>query len=251
MLTDLDNPTAEHRHAAVQVVVSLGEPTGMQADGGPWQRCRGTVVASDVPHAYDSGLQPTLGLWVDPAAPLGRLLAAQVLGGRPMGVLDPTSVDRVVATAPDPPDTPMDASRARAVFEEAAAAVTGDRSPDPAPLDPRVEAVLHRIEGETHLPPVADLASAVELSTSRLQHLVREQLGMPLSRWVLWRRTLRGLEQLAQGATPSQAAYTAGFADAADFGRRFSEFLGASPVAAVSDPRARIVVASRLDTVAA
>lgn len=98
----------------------------------------------------------------------------------------------------------------------------------------------------TRLPPVATLAAEVDLSTSRLQHLVRDQVGIPLSRWLLWRRTLVALDLILNGTTVTEAAYRAGFADGPDFTRRFREFFAAPPTAALQDPRIHTVVCSRL-----
>lgn len=250
VLTDTHGPDEHHRHVAVQVVVSLGGPTAMRADHGDWHRAPGTVVASDVPHAYDSGRQPTLGLWVDPASAVGRALADGYVADRSLAVLDDGVADEIAGAAPVPPDRPMPATEARTVFDRACAALLG-RKPHREPLDPRVLEVLHELEGEVTLPPVADLAAVVGLSPSRLQHLVREQIGVPLSRWVLWRRTLVALDLMLQGATSTDAAFETGFADAPDLTRRFREFFGAPPTAAVQDPRTRFVISSRLTLPAA
>lgn len=66
-----------------------------------------------------------------------------------------------------------------------------------------------------------------------------------LSRWLLWRRTLVALDML-QAVSATQAAHEAGFADGAEFCRRFRESFAAAPTAAVQDPRIRAVVCSRL-----
>lgn len=245
ILTDFAETDVMHRHVALQVVVSLGHPAAMHlADG----RCRvslGTVVASDVPHAYDSGDQPTLGLWIDPSSAVGRALADRYLAGGDLAVLDHELSRRVGAGAPRVPDPVLSAEAARALFERAAQELLGGQVV-PAALDPRVAAVLHRLEGATRLPPVATLAAEVDLSASRLQHLVRDQVGITLSRWLQWRRTLVALDLILNGTTVTEAACRAGFADGADFTRRFREFFAAPPTAAVQDPRIRAVVSSRL-----
>ncbi|MFP3906906.1 MAG: helix-turn-helix domain-containing protein [Acidimicrobiales bacterium] len=250
VLTDLAETEVLHRHVAVQVVVSLGGPTAMRLADGSWQQGLGTVVASDVAHVYDSRSEPTLGLWIDPASTVGRAIAERYLTDASLVMLDDERCARIGASAPHGPERSLTPATARTVFEHAVEQLIGDLRPR-APLDPRVAQVLRRLDGATHLPPVAGLASAVGLSASRLQHLVREHLGVSLSRWLMWRRTLIALERMLEGASATEAAYHAGFADGAEFTRRFREFFAAAPTAAVQDPRIRATVCSRLPRQAA
>lgn len=75
---------------------------------------------------------------------------------------------------------------------------------------------------------------------------MRDEVGISQSRWLLWRRTLVALDRMLQGTSATQAAHEAGFADSAEFTRRFREFFAAAPTAAVHDPRIRAVVCIRL-----
>lgn len=252
VLTDFtDEPDVCHRHVAVQVVVSLGSPTAMRLADGGWQVCLGSVIASDVPHTYDARAQPTLGLWIDPASTVGRALADRYLADARMAVLDAELSRAIAAVAPPTADSPPSPDRpsspvvARNLFDRAVEQLVGDQLTR-VPLDPRVATVLDRLEGATRLPAVASLAAEVGLSASRLQHLVRDQLGIPLSRWLMWRRTLRAFDLILQGTSVTQAAYDAGFADGPDFTRRFREFFAAPPTAGVQDPRIQATVCSRL-----
>lgn len=245
ILTDAAHPDVCHRHVALQVVVSLGGLTAMRLADGNWHVGLGTVVASDAPHAYDSRLVPSLGLWIDPVSAVGRALADRYLGSQPLAVLDDDLSRQVGAAVGGAAAPSLATAAARALFEHAIKALLGDL-PSQAPLDPRVAAVLRRLEAGSYLPPVAELAAEVGLSPSRLQHLVRDQVGVSLSRGLLWRRTLVALDHMLQGASATQAAHQAGFADGAEFTRRFREFFAAAPTAAVQDPRIRAVVCSRL-----
>lgn len=78
-------------------------------------------------------------------------------------------------------------------------------------------------------PSVADLAAMAHLFESRLQHLFREQMGMPIIRYALWERMMAAAELLADGQTATYAAHQAGFADSAHLAREFRRFNGQSP----------------------
>ena len=67
------------------------------------------------------------------------------------------------------------------------------------------------------------------LSESRLQHLFREQVGVPIRRYLLWHRYLTALSLLADGASVTRAAHAAGFADSAHLTRTAVRMNGFTP----------------------
>ncbi len=73
--------------------------------------------------------------------------------------------------------------------------------------------------------------AAVEcgLSESRLRVLARQQLGFPLSTWLIWRKLGRASKALSSGANLAQAAQDGGFADQAHFSRVMRRMFGISP----------------------
>ena len=73
------------------------------------------------------------------------------------------------------------------------------------------------------------LSTAVALSPSRLSHLFREQVGLPIRRFLLWLRLREALSAVARGESLTTAAHAAGFSDAAHFTRTFRRMLGIAP----------------------
>ncbi|MDT8998290.1 AraC family transcriptional regulator [Paucibacter sp. APW11] len=80
-------------------------------------------------------------------------------------------------------------------------------------------------EGVLRLPA---LARRFGLSDDRFRHLFAERMGLPFSRFVLWRRLHRAFRFLQDGERVTQAAHAAGFADAAHFGRTLRHNFGVS-----------------------
>jgi len=77
-------------------------------------------------------------------------------------------------------------------------------------------AVLDHLRATPSPPPsIEDLTRIAHLSESRLQHLFRDQVGVPIRRYLLWHRYLTALSLLADGASVTRAAHAAGFADSA------------------------------------
>ena len=64
---------------------------------------------------------------------------------------------------------------------------------------------------------------------ARLQHLFRDQVGVPIRRYLLWHRYLTALSLLADGASVTHAAHAAGFADSAHLTRTAVRLNGFTP----------------------
>ena len=67
------------------------------------------------------------------------------------------------------------------------------------------------------------------LSASRFAHLFKEQVGLPFSRYMLWRKLTRAMTAIASERTLSAAAHAADFADAAHLTRTFYQMHGMAP----------------------
>ena len=63
----------------------------------------------------------------------------------------------------------------------------------------------------------------------RFSALFTQQVGMPLRKYLLWRRLLFGIRRLGNGASVTSAAVEAGFADGAHFSRVFRATFGCKP----------------------
>ncbi|WP_444993862.1 helix-turn-helix domain-containing protein [Aliikangiella sp. IMCC44359] len=74
-----------------------------------------------------------------------------------------------------------------------------------------------------------DLARKVNLSESRMQHLFKEQMGLPIRRYILWMRLRSVLELSLTGVNLTDAAHSSGFSDSAHFSRTFRTMFGIPP----------------------
>jgi len=103
------------------------------------------------------------------------------------------------------------------------------RSPS---IDHRVKRVLRALPGklaEAEAVSLDAVATSVSLSPSRFLHLFTKSVGVPLRPYVLWLRLQCGARELARGTSVADAAYAAGFSDAAHFTRTFRRMIGATP----------------------
>jgi len=67
------------------------------------------------------------------------------------------------------------------------------------------------------------------LSPTRFAHLFKEQVGIPFSRYMLWRKLTRAMVAVASERTIAAAAQAADFADAAHLTRTFYQMFGMAP----------------------
>jgi AraC-like DNA-binding protein len=102
----------------------------------------------------------------------------------------------------------------------------------PQSIDHRVKRVLRALPdklAEAEVVSLTAVAASVRLSPSRFLHLFTTSVGVPLRPYVLWLRLQCGARELARGTSVADAAYAAGFSDAAHFTRTFRRMIGATP----------------------
>ncbi|NOT86816.1 MAG: helix-turn-helix transcriptional regulator [Lysobacter sp.] len=98
------------------------------------------------------------------------------------------------------------------------------------PSDPRIARALDIIDHDLlQALNYAGLARQVHLSPSRFANLFREQTGLPVRNYVLWRRLVHVFERLEHGDSITSAAHNAGFSDCAHLSRSFHRICGAKP----------------------
>ena len=219
-----------HAHHAVQVCLSLSGPVRLRSSPrARWGSYAGAVIPSDVPHESDTPVALLATLWLDAETPEARRL---VEPSRHAIVAIPASKLRVIV-----PhlrawwEDLHDGQQAMSLLDEVVRVLAPCERPS-GPLDLRVA----RARELLHAAPMrrlklSDLAAAVSLSSSRLAHLLRAQLGLPVRRYLLWLRLRDALREMARGATTTEAAHAAGFADAPHLDRTFRRMFGFTPSA--------------------
>lgn len=213
-----------HAHHAIQFVFALDGRFELQGAGGRVAE-PGAVVAADARHAFAA--QGVLALlFIDPESSLGVALSRSLFSQGPIAsvALDPLGdlPKRLleVFRGPSPADETL-RNLGRALV-----AVLGGGGGTPS-ADPRVRDVVAWASSQLHRPvSVADAAQMVGLSRDRMSHLFVEETGLPFRTYMLWLRLSRAVADYAGGASLTQAAHEAGFADSAHFSRTFRRMFG-------------------------
>ncbi len=217
-----------HAHFAIQLSVGITGQVSLRCGrSGPERLAPGWLVRSGEPH-WLSGPGPGVTFFWAPLAPAGRLIATR-LGGAGFEALSSAecaAIRREVEGCWERGWLPPE-------LREAAGRVARLVAPPggvPSPVDARVRAVLERLESDPAAKlSLAELAGGVRLSESRLAHLFRRDVGIPMRQYRLMLRMEQAAQEIAQGATLTHAAYAAGFSDPAHFCRICRRMFGSAP----------------------
>ncbi|MDX1451621.1 MAG: AraC family transcriptional regulator [Oleiphilaceae bacterium] len=97
-------------------------------------------------------------------------------------------------------------------------------------IDPRVEHVVTTISTcPFKNQSVADLAKSTNLSIPRLVELFKRDMGVPISKYRIWRRLFTAALTLANSSNLTDAAHAAGFCDSSHYSKKFKDMFGVSP----------------------
>ncbi|MEY8174683.1 AraC family transcriptional regulator [Burkholderia multivorans] len=218
--------SSEHRHHSVQLILALtGNLRIRRGDGEPWNICDAALVRADALHEVDARDAMVLVAFVEPESALGAALTARISAN--ITVIPAAEAARwraAVCVAGTP-----SGERVRNWLD---VDLCGGR-PSPA-LHPAVQRVLSHVRKHLQEPDMLSLQSlavVADLSPSRLMHVFTATMGIALRPYLLWLRLQLACGELMRGASATEAALQAGFADAAHLSRTCRRMLGATPTA--------------------
>jgi AraC-like DNA-binding protein len=215
---------APHRHFTASLIFAVDGTFAFRSGRGAWRTVRAIATGSNVVQQMDTRGSQVAILQIDPETEayvrLARLFAEQGTVFEP----EPAVAERVgAAIRAMLRDGQFDAVRLWAFALDQ----VGGEWHVPLVLDPRVVRVLDIIKREFPDPsPVPKLAKAVRVSPGRLIHIWKDEIGVPLRRYVLWLRLRHVIACVAIGQSLTQAAHEAGFADSAHLSRTFRSMFG-------------------------
>lgn len=214
---------SSHQHHAIELIVSEG-PCELWQGTDQLHQGQIALLGADVPHRFvGDGWQWFI--FIEPESRLGLSLR-QRLKGRP------------VASLPDAYATGLPVAEAHSIedlipiFNRLIQRLMADEGLTPViSFDKRLENVRsyvkHHIAESLSVHQLTEVAC---LSEGRLMHLFKEQIGIPIRKYILWSRLQVAVEHALRGQNLTQAAYSGGFADSAHFSRTFSDMFGIRPL---------------------
>ncbi len=207
--------TTPHAHHAMQICYGLDGEFRLLV-GKEDRRTGFALIPPDFPHQLTGGST--------------RLALALVDGD----TMQKVPAQPVTAPAGKKPDLflqniPQTMAEAKALLKELASPAATPMKPA-TPPDLRIQRVLTHLK--TPLPQrisAREMASLANLSESRFLHLFSKNTGLPLRRYILWRRLITAIQAITEGNDLTGAAHLGGFSDSAHFTRTFRQTFGLSP----------------------
>ena len=224
--------TQWHEHHAHQLALAPEGHFRFRTEAeGTWATFEGAIVPSHCTHQFEVDGITLVHLFVEPESRAGRALTArygsEVIWEIP--VVQARAVARQLFEAlahSASGDTMVKAAHA------AIATLCGDSTEPDKTLDKRLVRALEYIQANVRNPlSLGEVASAVALSESHFRHLFVAETGSSFRAYLLWLRINLAIDAAMAGASWTDAAHAAGFADSAHLTRTHKRMFGIEPTA--------------------
>lgn len=211
--------TEAHRHHAL--IISIGIDSAFKVKvGWQWKTYRAVITAASWTHRFDGRGGTQVFVIMEPEMEIARRLKRKFLGNKFIAELDYALFDPLVNELENI-SSPLTCAEARRLFDEIVFSLL-DHDMPAHEMNPYIQEALELIR-ELPIKKVSlkTIADGVHLSQSRFVTLFKENVGVPLRRFLMWQRLLEAVRQVASGASPTEAAHESGFADSAHLSRTF------------------------------
>ncbi|MCU1233691.1 MAG: Helix-turn-helix, AraC protein [Candidatus Solibacter sp.] len=216
-----------HAHHAIQIVVALDGMVAVCGEDNRWRRGPGIIVQPDVVHSFDCNGAMGAMLFVDPESNEGAWLHRAL--EQEIAVVPDARLASSVSELRTFIEQPIESMEVGDLIRHCVHALSPG-APPARRLDQRITNVLDSIRARDDLRVSLDEAAQLAfLSPSRFAHLFKDQVGLPYSRYMLWRKLTRAMVAIASERTIAAAAHAADFADAAHLTRTFYQMVGMAP----------------------
>lgn len=217
-----------HQQAAALVCVGLERPFLLSREN-ETVSCRAALIGPQILHEIKTSGARCAFLFFDPDNPDYEYLVRSNPGKEGGGIITPLAEEaRLIEIF----------AAIAACQDEASLSISLEKldlsrtEKNPQPFDERIGAVVRRLASESgENVPIEELASLAGLSPSRLAHLFKEQVGIPIRMFRTWFRLKNAVLFAKEGMTLTDAALRAGFYDSAHFANTFRETFGIAPSA--------------------
>lgn len=219
-----------HEHHAHQVTLALeGDFRFRTGAEGRWETYEAAIVPSHCEHQFEVDGARLAHVFVEPESRAGRALAGLFSRDRisPLPRGDATEAAARLRAALD---ARLDAAGMIAAASWALALLSGTNTEPARELDARLARALEHIRRHIRGPiSLAEAAAVATLSESRFRHLFVAETGCSFRAYLLWQRINVAIEAAMAGASWTEAAHEAGFADSAHLTRTHKRMFGIEP----------------------
>lgn len=223
-----ENVTEPHGHYASSILLGINDTFQVTESGGTPREYRAAVLSPNIYHALDGSGTRMIILQIDPDFSEYRPLEKRMDGHSVLG-LDFAMFSSLADRFETMFAGTLDCREARGLYDDILTAITRVPAQHPT-LDERVRTALRILKEEKpDTVSVPALAGQVDLSPDRFMHLFKENMGLPVRKYLLWLKLQRAARAMKDGANLTRAAHEAGFSDSAHLSRTFKDMFGLPP----------------------
>ncbi len=211
--------TEKHAHHALEYIFGIDRPFDLLSDTTTLKKVYGAVISPNYPHQFIGDNAIYLFIYLEPEL----LHVHQIKKYYDLNTHDLIPLNGLQAFPS--PESVFDFSFFAERLDEPSVC-SGVQH-----IDSRIEKSISLIKNSLSEGRIDSntIAACVFLSPSRFSHLFKEQVGIPVRRFIRWCRIQAALRALLKGANLTESAHAAGFSDSAHFSRTFSKMFGVSP----------------------
>lgn len=205
----------EHQHPALEVLLVKSGNVEVSVNGHLYHDVQGCLIAPNTVHAV-SGANALCEIWIIEKG-LSSLFA----------------LHSAFASMPEQPVIFLRQVEIPS-FDDRLLEQIATRKAVSGQLDERILSCVERIRSSIPDQTITReiLSAHVHLSSTRLSHLFKAQMGTTLQNYIIWERLKYAISAtFEQDVNLLNAAYQAGFYDAAHFSRAFQKMFGLNPSA--------------------
>ncbi|TGK33281.1 AraC family transcriptional regulator [Leptospira gomenensis] len=213
-----------HEHYSASFIVSRNEPFDFRTGSTDWIRSKAVFVRPNVEQQLNAPNEDVFVFLFDPDDV--RIRRTLFEFSEEYRELESDDAYGRIAEFLTPPVSENDALR---IWKKTLNEFKKNDIPS-RPMDPRIESVVKKLSSS--VPETIsweEWAASTGLSESRLIHLFKEEVGIPMRKYIQWLRIKACVSYLAQGRSLTAASHEAGFADQAHMSRTFREMFGLKP----------------------
>lgn len=218
----------EHRHHALQITINLDPNEFTLRQGDSEFATQGIVIHPNAPHHVISSDAWRAVLLIDPQTQYSQQIKQRFTAAANVYSIETDDLNFCRAQLHDfraQAQSIETADRAiSAMIDRLAGPV---HNPETHPRVAKALSYIHQAQGKALT--LNQLAEHVFLSESRLSHIFKAEIGIPIQRYLLWYKVVQTAFNIGRGMSLTDAAEEAGFADSAHFSRTFRAMFGLTP----------------------
>ncbi len=218
-----------HQHPVIQLIISTEDAFMKKNENGEWEPYTSLMVAPNVAHECDAVGKKLFSLNIDPESSIGNHILQSKIKDQSFRILSKEEFDyfnfSTVESLIEKEDFMELYEFIQSFFYQ------NDNNKKVAKhIDERIIRVRDYIRNNIHNRiETRELCELTFLSESRLLHLFKEEMGLPVRNYILWIRIKLAIELVFDGHNLTYAAHEAGFSDSSHMSKTFVKSIGLNP----------------------